>query len=212
MLEKSKKQMQMGGYYAIKGFIYQFDKSILEVLKNKKINITIEQIQDIGINNYYIQVKYKETQNFAYSKIKKAIRQLFREFVADKKAKSHLYCYFKDKSPSSIKLTTTELKKILLTNKDHYLQKDILLFSKNFSLEFSDDFIHQFEEAIKEIKKAFGLKNDEEAIVYHGILRGRLLEVAIEKNPQKRVINFEKISRFVEEKEKTIFILPTQNT
>lgn len=196
----------MGGYYAIKGFVYQFDKSILEILANKSANVTIEQIQDIGINDYYIQVKYKETQTFSYSKVKKAIIQLFEEFIIDQKTKFHLYCYFKDKSPSSIKLTSKELEKILPKNKG-YFKNDILSFSKNFSLEFSTDFIHQFEKVITEIKTSFSLKSDEEAIAYHGILRARLLEIALERNPRKRTVSFGKINKFVSEKEKVIFYL-----
>jgi len=57
-------RQQNGGYYAIKGFTYQFDKSLLEVLANQSKQIEIEQIQDIGIEGFYIQVKYKETQYF----------------------------------------------------------------------------------------------------------------------------------------------------
>ena len=56
--------MKDGGYYAIKGFDYQIDKTILEVLKqpNGDEEVAIEQIQDINTNSYVIQDKYKETK------------------------------------------------------------------------------------------------------------------------------------------------------
>ena len=41
-----------GGYYAIKGYLFQYDKSILELLSsNDDTRVFIERIQDIDYDN-----------------------------------------------------------------------------------------------------------------------------------------------------------------
>mgnify|MGYP001492866254 CR=1 FL=1 len=51
-----------GGYYAIKGFEFQIDKTLEEVLNASENNLAIrlEQIQDIDSDDFVMQVKYKE--------------------------------------------------------------------------------------------------------------------------------------------------------
>lgn len=50
-----------GGSNAIKGFLFQFDKTILEVLENPNSVIRVEQSEDIEQEKYYIQVKNRES-------------------------------------------------------------------------------------------------------------------------------------------------------
>ncbi len=38
-----------GGYYAIKGFLYQFDKTLIEILNNPKTCVAFENQQDINL-------------------------------------------------------------------------------------------------------------------------------------------------------------------
>lgn len=85
-----------GGYYAIKGFLYQFDITLLEILNNPGTRVQFEQIQDINYDNYVIQVKHKETQDYSDSKIRKPIMQLIDIFNQDNSKKLNLYCHFKD--------------------------------------------------------------------------------------------------------------------
>ena len=76
--------MTDGGYYAIKGFEYQIDKTILEILKgDDETTICLEQIQDINSDNYVMQVKYKETQKYTPSKIRNPVIQLMEEVFAN---------------------------------------------------------------------------------------------------------------------------------
>jgi ABC-type tungstate transport system permease subunit len=74
-----------GGYYAIKGFAYQVDKAILEILSadDENADVNIEQIQDIDLNDSIIQVKYKETAKLTSSQVNKPISQLIEEFKVD---------------------------------------------------------------------------------------------------------------------------------
>jgi uncharacterized protein YaaW (UPF0174 family) len=196
-----------GGYYAIKGFTYQFDKSLLAALSNKTQTIEIEQIQDIAIGDYYIQVKHKETQKYSASKIKKAVSQLLECFKKDKTKHFQLYCHFEDKQAQKIILTENELDKILGRNKTDYTQEEKSLFITHFELEFSENFEKQFATLISQIKVAFSLKNEEEAMVHHSIFRANLLDVATKKNAHQRVISFKTLKSLIGKKEKIIFEL-----
>jgi hypothetical protein len=152
-----------------------------------------------------IQVKYKETQTYADSKVKKPMVQLLEYFRRDKRKKFCLYCYFNDKSPERVALTEDALDQILGTSKDCFTQDDKRAFIACFVLEFSENFEQQFEELIKKIKTCFQLKSEEEATVYHAILRARLLELAINKDKTQRMINFQKARELIGKKEKIIF-------
>lgn len=205
--KKSNKKIEDGGYYAIKGFTFQFDKSLLEIIANPHQDIEIERIQDIVINKYYIQIKYKESQSYAPSKIKPAIIQLFQYFLSEKTSKFLLYCYFKDKLPFKKILTLAELDEIFGNDKGLFVEKDKEIFIKNFTLEFADNFDAQFKKVIKNIKNCFELKNEEESMIYHAIFRANLLEIATKKNPKHRTINITKLKNLINKNEKIILEL-----
>lgn len=196
---------QNGGYYAIKGFTYQFDKSLLEILNNQEQDIELEQIQDIGVNDYYIQVKYKETQNYADSKIKPAVLQLLKCFISDKTKKFKLYCHFKDKSSQVSTITEDHLDQILGSDSSQYIQDDKKAFIENFTLEFSSNFEKQFSNLINLIKTCFQLKTEEEATTYHAIFKANLFGIAIRKNPKQRTINYKRLKGVANSNEKIIF-------
>lgn len=196
---------QQGGYYALKGFIYQFDKSLLEILSNKKQNIQIEQIQDIEVEDFFIQVKYKETQSFAYSKIKPAVLQLFRLFLENKNKKLKLYCFFEDTQPYTKILTIKDLNKILGADSRSFSGDAKDEFLKKFTLEFSDNFEKQFTKLIKLIKESFDLKSEDEALVYHATLRARLFEIAIQKDIKLRTVNYSNLANLIEKNGRVIF-------
>lgn len=89
---------------AIKGFLYQFDKSLHEILSSGDGDIiTLEgQIEDIDIistaGTEAIQCKYHEGDDFTISKVAEPILEMFchyiRENVIGKKTKYVLYAYF----------------------------------------------------------------------------------------------------------------------
>jgi hypothetical protein len=84
-----------GGYYAIKGFLYQFDKTLIEVVTNPQSKIAFENKQDIDYDDFVLQVKHKETQEYSHSKIRKPVEKLIGLFHCDPTKKLCLYCHFK---------------------------------------------------------------------------------------------------------------------
>ena len=173
-----------GGYYAIKGFEFQIDKTILELFnvrdENKKISL--EQIQDINSSDYVMQIKYKETQNYTPNKVREPIVQLIEEFKKNKKINYLLFCYFKDKTEQKNVLTLKELDDILevtLKSNSSKKLKDLKLkvdsftiadrksFIKKFNLIFAPNFQSQFEDVISKIRNLSFCHSDDEAIFYY---------------------------------------------
>lgn len=149
--------IEEGGYYAIKGFEYQIDKAILEVLTtsddHEKINI--ERIQDINTDDFVMQVKYKERKKFTPSIIKDPVIKLLDEFKICENVDYILYAFFKDLNGyedftgEENKITVESLDRILGNRKDEYLLDTKIKFCTRFKLDFSPDFQCQFEKVIE---------------------------------------------------------------
>lgn len=113
---------------AIKGYFYQFDHSILQILKLSAADlaVTVEGIEDIDLNSedesHLIQCKYYEKTEYNHSEIKYAIIGMLRNFKAaistptKKVTYYRLYGHYKcgtDKLPTP--LDVVFLKKHLLS-------------------------------------------------------------------------------------------------
>lgn len=206
-----------GGYYAIKGFEYQIDKAIFEILNTSNDNtpINIEQIQDIDSTDFVMQVKYKETQKFTPSKIKAPTIQLIEEFKKNSSKKYILYAYFKDFTgygkfaSASKKITQTNLEAILGIKKGNYSKKEKNDFVKNFILDFSPTFQTQFEQVIQKLKEeAFVGNSDDEAVFFYSNIADYIRKLVV-NNPQKNIKNRtctkKEIFKFLNTRRKLIF-------
>lgn len=196
-----------GGYFAIKGFLFQFDKTLAEIIKNPSISVEVEQTQDIGVGERYTQVKHKETQDYTPSKIKAAIKQLLNEHKKSPQSKYALYCYFRDRHPQELSLDANQLDQILGADKTVYTSKLKKTFLKCFTLVFADDFEAQFDALLQEIKAAFRLRDKPEALVYHALLRSRVMDLSVLKDRSKRTVTLDTLKAAVSENEKIIFDL-----
>lgn len=164
-----------GGYYAIKGFAYQIDKTILELLNttNENEKIYIEQIQDISLNDYVIQVKYKETAKLVSSQINKPISQLIEEYKKNNQRKYILFVYFADlngydnKVDQNKKIIKETLDELLGNKKNDFTEQEKINFVNNFYLNFAPEFQTQFNNILIGLKeKGFG-NTDDEAVFYY---------------------------------------------
>ena len=169
-----------GGYYAIKGFAYQIDKALIEILDaDDSQSISVENIQDIDSDNFVIQVKYRETQDYGHSKIREPVLQLIEEFEKNPDKKYILYCHFNNKIPSSIHLDIDELNKILkpingskpksekVNQRIHDLTDELKAkFIQNFEIIYSQEYQEQFEEVINKIITLFNTDEDNAVLYY----------------------------------------------
>ncbi|WP_368240784.1 hypothetical protein [Clostridium paraputrificum] len=203
-----------GGYYAIKGFLYQFDKTMIELLNNEdKTEIFVEKIQDINYDNYVIQVKHKETSTFSNSKIRDPIIQLLEVYKDDNSKKLCLYGYFKDKKSEKVTIKTIDdLHKILKYNdeaktnelRNSFSEEVKRGFIENFTLCFSTDFVNQFYYLIELIQEKLGVLQDD-AIIYHSLMREKLLEIAIRGELDDRKITKGEMIDYLSECKSKIF-------
>jgi hypothetical protein len=200
-----------GGYYAIKGFDYQIDKTILEIVSCNDENrpIFIEQIQDINAANFVMQVKYRETQSFLPSKIKAPIIQLLDEFIRSAASEDriyYLYCYFLDRDEGDHILTLDYLNQILGNKSGQFSEAVKKQFVANFVLIFSPDFQAQFNKVIEQVKNVFGCATHEEAVIHYATIVRELRAVVVANtDPKKRVFTRRELTTLIANNKKIVF-------
>jgi hypothetical protein len=174
-----------GGYYAIKGFEYQIDKTLLEVLISTDSNaeVCLEQIQDINNGDYVMQVKYKETAKLTPSVIRKPIVQLINEFLLDSTKDYILYCFFGDTNGHSENVDLAFLNEILGVESSSFRTTVKEQFIAKFKLCFSEDFQSQFLSVLTELQELSFCNSTEEAIYYYSILEDYLRKKVVNHPP-----------------------------
>lgn len=194
-----------GGYFAIKGFLYQFDKSLLEIIEKQEKQVEIEMIQDISYDVYVLQVKLKEAKDYFDSLVRKPIKQLIEIFIKEPNRKLILYCHFRNKSPEEKQLSEAELDNILGKEKDLYTQNVKRDFRQNFTLQFSENYIQQFNIVIDTISTNFGCADKDLAIIYHSILHSKLMKLAVLPSKRDRQVCYQDLKRCLVDVDKKIF-------
>jgi hypothetical protein len=199
-----------GAYTALTGYKFQFDKTIIEVFNNPAKTIQIEQVQDLGYDDYNIQVKYHNTDYTApqqKSKIKEPMVQLIEQFKTDKSKKYVLYIYLKGIAPSTrIFADTAELETIIGT-KTTFTTKEKSDFIKQFTLIHAIDFDTQYNELILSIKSNY-CRSIEEAEIYYSIISNYLLDIVTKNPPAKialRLVSKNDIDDLIQNGKKLIF-------
>jgi hypothetical protein len=179
----------------ITGYFYQFDKSILELLKQDDDNasICIEGIEDIDVvsanETSAIQCKYYAKTEYNHSVIKKPIILMLRHFAKKKNIdiKYHLYGHYKSGHEKLTNLTVESLKTNFLTysktdkndqdekvNITHLVHEelnlsneDLNLFLKLLTVDIhAPSFEDQYQEIINSIKINLCV-SEVEAELYH---------------------------------------------
>jgi len=176
-----------GGYYAIKGFLYQFDKTLIEVFTNPKVTVAFENQEDIKYENFVIQVKHKETQPYSHSKVRKPIEGLMELFSRDNGKRFCLYCHFCDRQPGEWHLTLSELDSVLGEQAKAQYPKSLRdQFCNSFVIKFSDDYETQFTQTLALIRASFNFREGE-AILYHSIFQSKLLKLSLKPKADRQV-------------------------
>ena len=194
-----------GGYFAIKGFLYQFDKSLLEVIQNQEKQVEIETIQDISFDVYVLQVKLKEAKDYFDSSVRKPIKQLIKIYIKEPNRKLILYCHFRNKSPEKKQLNEAELNSILGKDENLYTSDTKQKFVQNFTLQFSENYIQQFDTVIDNIATNFGCVDKDLAIIYHSILHSKLMQLAVLPLKNERQVCYQDLKRCLVDVDKKIF-------
>lgn len=199
-----------GAYVAIKGFKYQFDRSIIEIFNNPSKLVRIEQLQDYEFDNYFVQVKYHDTDYTAAQqkqKIKKPLLQLLDQHKVEKSKKFILFIYLRGVSPSNKTFSVSELDSILGNKKANYCIYEKTSFVQNFTLIHAQDFVNQYNEVIGEIRTEYS-KSIEEAQLYYSIISSYLLDIVTKNEPSKknlRTCSKGELDKLISEGKKIVF-------
>ncbi|MEK5528594.1 hypothetical protein MKX79_04265 [Viridibacillus sp. FSL R5-0468] len=192
--------------YTIQGFIYQFNKTLFEILDSEEnAMIDVEGIiEDIDIANAdgitAIQCKYHESQeNFQLNLVYKPILQMMNHYVKqnDANIKYKLFAYFPNETPQetrsiskenieNILKSTNKIYKTLIENIEG--QIDIEGFLGNFILEFG----HSLDDLTEEVMKALehnGLDIDDIDTLHYPNAIQKIAELSIKHSIDERKIN-----------------------
>jgi hypothetical protein len=174
-----------GGYYAIKGFEFQIDKTLLEVLdtSDNQSVVRLEQIQDIDTDDFVMQVKYKEASKLNPSVIRKPIVQLIEEYSSEPSKDYILYCYFADNNGYSEDVDSELLDKILGVKKDDFTDALKSGFLNKFQLRFSPEFQSQYESVLQKLQELSFCSSLDAAQYYYSILVDYLRKKVINTPP-----------------------------
>ncbi|MCT8139971.1 hypothetical protein H1D32_21075 [Anaerobacillus sp. CMMVII] len=197
-------QERDGGYYAVKGFLYQFDLTIMKILENPDCEISFENQQDIDYEEFVIQVKHKETQVYQPSKIKAPVIQLLKLFDINRSKTFCLYCHFKDTPQHDKQLSLEELNTILGKEGNSFSTELKNYFIKSFTLKFLHDYEQTFINLIEKIKTVYRLKARNESLIYHSIFRSEILRLVI-KEKKFRILNKLALDELIKKTQDIVF-------
>lgn len=134
----------------IRGYIYQFNLSILELLKleSNDSSITIEGIEDIDIEYINgtietIQCKYYEETKYNHSAISKALRWMLKHFAKNKNSKLRYKLYGHYKSGQD-KFTTANLNPEFFKTKFFSYKKEGIQYEEYKTLKLISEDIVKF--------------------------------------------------------------------
>ena len=195
--------MNDGGYYAIKGFAYQFDSTLLGVLDSKQ-EVAIENTQDWSINTTYVQVKYKEKQNFAKSKIKDAVLSIFADYknnVFQTSPNFILTAYFKDRKDGEDYSIGADAEYFFGDESTSKLVQD---FISCFKVVFCTDYLAQNNNLLGKIESEFKVSKHE-AYFYYSLFQSEIIRIIIHEEKDNRKITFDDLKRIQNESSTAIF-------
>lgn len=153
----------------IRGYFYQFDYSILQVLKleNDSDTICIEGIEDVDINDrnniVLHQCKCYEGTEYNHSEIKEALEWMLKHFAHNKDSdfKYYLYGVYKSGQHKLPQIIDVEFAKKNFFTKKHRNAPTEYLYQQ---LKLSDDDITLFLQKLTIDINAVGLKMQEETV------------------------------------------------
>ena len=203
-------------FATIKGFLYQFDATILTILEKKDDSLVdVEGIEDIDINDVSnittaVQCKYYESTELTPSLLKDPILKMVEGFLSHRKngreLKYILYGYYKNynkgvlNDAGEVDITFDVMKNKILKGKvagvDRNFQTelnasdhDIQEFLKVFNFKKAKDFDDQHAEVILQIQKSLNCdKQDVELFFYNSALT-LVVNMAKERDDSKRSIS-----------------------
>lgn len=191
--------------YTIQGFIYQFNKTLLEILRDEEDSvISIEGIiEDIEVATPLltraIQCKYHEAQErFNLSYVYKPILQMMENYHSnsDKNIEYKLFAHFPSETAGSVFEITEEHILEIFESTDKRLEKYIIKLKGNVSVtgflqSFTLEFGNSLTDLINNVMDALannGLPNDDIETLFYPNAIQKIADLSILHDASQRVI------------------------
>lgn len=201
-------------FASIKGYYYQFDKTILEILslQNDDDSVVIEGIEDIDIITHdetrAIQCKYLESKSLVNSLIRKPIILMLNNFIertinGNAPIRYKLFGYYKDTIESVSTPTLTELKDILTwrektgneyKTRNYQVENNISdnqlsNFLEQLLIQTGKKFEEQQDEIIAKIQEEYRCAEIEAELYYYNNALTKVINLAKEESEENRKIS-----------------------
>lgn len=181
----------------LKGFQYQFDKTILEILSaDNGETVLVEGLEDLDVEGHTIlesiQCKYHELSNYSKRLIQDPVLKMLKGFKestsSSKQLKYRLFIHLKNK-PQRYDLENLSLndwKEILdLSSPDKQEQTFLMSY---LTVELGSSIEEQKSKVLNKIQETFLLSNQDEKALLYAALQTFILETAQKKKDQDRKI------------------------
>jgi hypothetical protein len=187
---------------SIAGYLYQFDKSILEVLRaSDESTVVLEGYEDVDLRNpgavLAIQCKYHEAGTFSLKKIRDPLLAMLKTFDEGHRFQYRLYGHYgkqADEIPKS--LTVQDLKEALTK----VGKEETTLYYECFSAQTLNTFVDHFEiiegpslahqrlAVLSELQNLFGGAPADSSDLYYPNAISMVLDIAIRHEQSARTV------------------------
>lgn len=195
---------------AIQGYMYQFERSVVEILKLscRGDEVRIEGVEDIdlwGDHPKIIQIKYLESTKWSLSRVRTPVYEMLSSFAEGLEVTYVLHIYVKKGNPP--KKFDIDMLKECLTTKDNennlkllykdFEDRDLQRFVDFFKIESGEKLSELKKQSVKEISRALDCDKEEAEILHRMRAIQFLHEIAIKRNPEERVVTQDDLIRFL---------------
>ncbi|HJD50718.1 MAG TPA: DUF2031 domain-containing protein [Candidatus Rothia avistercoris] len=204
----SEKQEKRSASSTIAGYLYQFERSVIELLQLDRPEdvIRVEGIEDIDIwssTETVVQIKYYSAKKFSLPIIREAVYELLLSF-ADRPLRNYiLYIHCGEGGEIPEKLTLDKIKECLTyqvgNNKGKRIDEDspfddstLKGFAENnFRIYSGPTLDDQMNITISELAKSLECDREEAKILHHGRAVQYIHQIAVRKKDEDRIISKE---------------------
>jgi hypothetical protein len=187
---------------SIAGYLYQFDKSILEVLKASDGSaVVLEGYEDVDLRNpgaiVAIQCKYHEAGKFALKGIRDPLRAMLKTFDEGHEFQYRLYGHYGKQEEEIPKQLTLEELKMALTKEgregtvryyETYSTATLQGFIDHFEIIEGSSRSDQREALLTELKGVLGGSDDDARDVYYPNAVSMVLDIAANPDEAARTV------------------------
>ena len=184
-----------GGYYAILGFEYQFDATLLKAFeKNQEVHL--ENLEDFSTIEGIFQVKYRGKSKFSLPSVKKTIKELIKVHLKTQ-LPICLYAHFSDRDEQ---VWQPELSDLLRLFRSDYTEEEIKKFHSAFHVNFSIPYFDHHERLLAVIKARYHCPTNEVAELCYGSVVDFLKQVVLKNSPKERKCTTEAVDAALKSK------------